>query len=431
MATARTIAGVSFDGSANIALDTADITEDASALYFTNARARSALSVSGSLAYNSGTGVISFTQRTNAEVQALITAGTGVTVSSGQVSIGQAVATTSSPTFANMTLGGTDSIKISSGTTAQRNGTPAAGMFRYNTTTSEFEGYTDEWGAIGGGGGSFTTDIFAGDGADTTFTVSSSVSNENNLMVFIDGVFQAQNSYSVSGTTLTFSTAPANSRVITVYHAKAVSIGTPSDNSVNTVQLVDDSVTSAKLDTNIAVAGTLTVGGTGTFTGLVDAAIIDGANFKVTGSHEGNLRFESKLASGVGGVAGIVSSADATAITIGSDESVTFANVGTFGGTVTALSNFNSTTGNDLRLNAGSANRDIFMQVNDTTHMTVQGSTGRVGIGTTAPATDLHIHSTDQNALTVETDTAINQIHLSNNTNSPSYITQDSYCTGI
>jgi len=39
LATARTIAGVSFDGSANIALDTADITEDSSALYFTNARA--------------------------------------------------------------------------------------------------------------------------------------------------------------------------------------------------------------------------------------------------------------------------------------------------------------------------------------------------------------------------------------------------------
>ena len=82
---------------------------------------------------------------------------------------------------------------------------------------------------------------------------------------------------------------------------------------------------------------------------------------------------------------GIDDNADATAITIGSDESVTFANTGTFGGTVTALTNFNSTTGNDLRLNAGSANRDIFMQVNGTTHMTVQGSTGNVGIGTSSP----------------------------------------------
>ena len=102
----------------------------------------------------------------------------------------------------------------------------------------------------------------------------------------------------------------------------------------------------------------------------------------------------AKLASGVGGVAGIVSSADATAITIGSDESVTFANVGTFGGTVTALTNFNSTSGNDLRLNAGSANRDIFMQVNGTTHMTVQGSTGNVSIGTDSPSGKLSIQGT-------------------------------------
>jgi len=96
-----------------------------------------------------------------------------------------------------------------------------------------------------------------------------------------------------------------------------------------------------------------------------------------------------------GGVAGIVTSADATAITIGSDESVTFANVGTFGGTVTALTNFNSTSGNDLRLNAGSANRDIFMQVNGTTHMTVQGSTGNVGIGNISPAVSLDVTGTD------------------------------------
>ena len=263
-------------------VSTSSITEGSN-LYFTNARARSAVSASGDLAYNSSTGVFSFTERTDAEVQGLITGGTGVTVSSGQVSIGQAVATSDSPTFANMTLSGTDSIKISSGTTAQRNGSPAAGMFRYNTTTGEFEGYTNEWGAIGGGGGSFTTDIFAGDGSDTTFTVTSSVGNENDLMVFIDGVFQAQDSYSVSGTTLTFSTAPANGRVITVYHAKAVSIGTPSDNSVGITQLnVSDGTDGQVLTTN----------GSGT------------------------LSFAD------GGVAGISSSADAIAITIDSSQNI-------------------------------------------------------------------------------------------------------------
>lgn len=57
--TARTISGVSFDGSANITLDTGDIGESGN-LYFTNARARAAISASGDLSYNSSTGVISF-----------------------------------------------------------------------------------------------------------------------------------------------------------------------------------------------------------------------------------------------------------------------------------------------------------------------------------------------------------------------------------
>jgi len=48
-------------------------------------------------------------------------------------------------------VGGTSRIKVPSGTTGQRPGTAVAGDFRYNTTTSEFEGYTDEWGSIGGG----------------------------------------------------------------------------------------------------------------------------------------------------------------------------------------------------------------------------------------------------------------------------------------
>jgi hypothetical protein len=45
-------------------------------------------------------------------------------------------------------------------------------------------------------------------------------------------------------------------------------------------------------------------------------------------------------------------------------------------GTVQVLNELRSKTGNDLKINAGSANRDIFLQVNDSTLMTLQGSTG-------------------------------------------------------
>ena len=46
-------------------LDTSDILEDASNLFYTDARARAAISASGSLSYNSSTGEISYTQPTN------------------------------------------------------------------------------------------------------------------------------------------------------------------------------------------------------------------------------------------------------------------------------------------------------------------------------------------------------------------------------
>ena len=55
--------------------------------------------------------------------------------------------------FPYETSSNTDAIHVPSGTTAQRPGSPAAGYFRYNSTTGDFEGYTDSWGAIAGGGG--------------------------------------------------------------------------------------------------------------------------------------------------------------------------------------------------------------------------------------------------------------------------------------
>ena len=60
----------------------------------------------GSLAYNNSTGVITYTGPSAAEVRAHISGGTGVTVSSGEISIGQAVATTSDVTFADVIISG-------------------------------------------------------------------------------------------------------------------------------------------------------------------------------------------------------------------------------------------------------------------------------------------------------------------------------------
>jgi hypothetical protein len=51
-----------------------------------------------------------------------------------------------------LVLNNTGSVKVSAGTTAQRESSPSAGMFRFNSTEGKFEGYSTEWGEIGGGG---------------------------------------------------------------------------------------------------------------------------------------------------------------------------------------------------------------------------------------------------------------------------------------
>ena len=68
------IAGHSTALGESVTLNTGDIVEHTDYRYFTDARARGAVSVSGDLAYNSSTGVFSFTERTDAEVRGLVSA---------------------------------------------------------------------------------------------------------------------------------------------------------------------------------------------------------------------------------------------------------------------------------------------------------------------------------------------------------------------
>ena len=65
----------------------------------------------------------------------------------------------------------TDALVVPVGTTAQRPGSAAAGMFRYNSTEGKFEGYTTEWGEIGGGGGGITTAAHVANNATVTLNL--------------------------------------------------------------------------------------------------------------------------------------------------------------------------------------------------------------------------------------------------------------------
>ena len=158
--TARNIGGVSFDGTGNINLpgvntsgnqDTsgtaaiattvtvADESSDTTCfpLFSTAATGNLAPKSGSNLTFNSDTGVL------------------GATTFSGSGS---------SLTGVVIETASTGSAEIPVGTTAQRDGSPATGMFRFNSTTSGFEGYNgSEWGSIGGGAGA------TGSGGDEVF----------------------------------------------------------------------------------------------------------------------------------------------------------------------------------------------------------------------------------------------------------------------
>jgi hypothetical protein len=247
-------------------------------------------------------------------------------------------------TAVTTTIGTTGAVKIPSGTTAQRP-TAVAGQLRYNSTTGEFEGYTTEWGDIGGGAIDLLVNTFTGDGSTTAYTLSSSpliantlvyidgvyqnksaysIANdvitfsaapasgavieataatvgevstastsfaitqltgngsttaftlstqtaENNTNVYFDGVYQSKANYSVSGNTLTFSTAPANGVSIEVMASEGITltIGTPDNGTVTTAKIVDDAVTQAKIADDAVGADQLAT------SAVVTASIVD------------------------------------------------------------------------------------------------------------------------------------------------------------
>jgi len=116
-------------------------------------------------------------------------------------------------------------IIVPTGTTAQR---PSAqeGVLRFNTETGRYEVSQD--------GSTFTNlrtdydadnvvkDIFAGDGSTQSFTMSTSPSGVENIVVYIDGVMQepTQN-YTITGTTIDFGEAAHVGARISVLHGFA------------------------------------------------------------------------------------------------------------------------------------------------------------------------------------------------------------------
>lgn len=103
-----------------------------------------------------------------------------------------------------------------SGITVQEEGTALSTLatainFVGAGVTASGTGTTKTITVTGGGGGgtsSFYKDTFSGNGSTTGFVLTNSVSNENLTQIYINGVYQSKDNYTVNGTGITFSTAP-------------------------------------------------------------------------------------------------------------------------------------------------------------------------------------------------------------------------------
>lgn len=134
--------------------------------------------------------------------------------------------------------GGTDTID---GLTSKTVGVANAGL----TLIPDIDPSPDSWTSLefGSSAGNLLVDRFNGNASTVTFTLSESPGSKNNTFVYIDGVYQQKDTYSISGADLTFSSAPpTGTNNIEIVIGTLLSIGTPADGTVTRAKLAAGAV---------------------------------------------------------------------------------------------------------------------------------------------------------------------------------------------
>ena len=131
-----------------------------------------------------------------------------------------------------------------------------------------------------GGATNIIVDNFTGNDSTTTFGISNTIVNENNLIVVIDGVYQSKLNFSTSGANVVFSSPPHSGADIEITHFVSVDGGTPNI-GVNTYS-GDDSTTDFTLSTEVSTKNNLFV--------FINGVKQSTSNYSISGT---NLSFTS------------------------------------------------------------------------------------------------------------------------------------------
>ena len=95
----------------------------------------------------------------------------------------------------------------------------------------------------------FAIDSFNGDDSTVNFTLREAPVTTSSILVFVGGIRQHTDTYSLSGTTLTFSEAPptGTNNIQVLFLGLGASPHIPSDFSVSTVKIQTSAVTGDKI----------------------------------------------------------------------------------------------------------------------------------------------------------------------------------------
>lgn len=224
---------------------------------------------------------------------------------------------------------------------------------------------------------SFTVDTFSGTGSQTVFTgLTFAPAATASIAVFVAGVYQAPTSYSLSGTTLTFSSAPAagTSNIRVLHLGTGATAGIPSDGSVTTDKIADSAITTAKIAAGAVVTSDIADAN------VTDAKIVSVANTKITG-----LVTSAQIAS--------VANTQITGVITATQLANTAVTAGTYGGSdnvsrITVDAQGRVTSASNVAISipttsyATNSNNSIFVANTTVTgNVTISSNTGALSIG--------------------------------------------------
>jgi hypothetical protein len=292
--------------------DTDDLSEGSTNLYYTDARARGAVSVSGDLSYDNTTGVISYTASavslatfdtddlaegvsnlyfTTGRVDNHLSGGTGVTYNTGTISIGQDVSTSANVTFATVTADLTGDVTGTVSSLSNHDTDDLSeGMSNLYFTTGRVDshlsggtGITYTSGTIDLDNTAVTAGSYGSSTAIPTFTVDAqgrlTAAGEQSISTDLDVAGDSgTDTISLATDTLTFS---GGTGVSTSVAGGAVTIEIGQDVSTTANVTFNDVTVDGTLNsdditaTNITVAGNLTVTGTTTTVNSTTISVTD------------------------------------------------------------------------------------------------------------------------------------------------------------